>query len=431
MTPTFAPELRARGQQYPSVVVQQFVILVTRTGVALRGAANTLLWFHCIVRIWESTPDWTTGRWWLLRIGLAALWAPKVQADDWVWMLDHSIQIGQCKCLVILGIRSSELPIGRALCHDDMQLIGLEPMIDSTKHAVDKCLEKAVEQTGAPCAILSDHGSDLHGGVELFRVRHPETIELYDVKHKAACLLKAQLEHDDRWRSFASSAGSAKCAMQQTELACLVPPSQRSKARFMNLHPLVRWGHKTLHLLDDPAALQQQGISPERAENKLGWLREYGPALDEWMQCHLVISKTLDLVRTKGIHPQAGSELEKALPAQMGPAAQLRERLVAFITDQASPLRPYQRLPGTTEVLESCFGKLKSLERDQSKSGFTGMVLALGAMVSKLTVETVNAALEKVRGRDVIDWCCRNLGVSVQSQRCQLYGAGEGATETG
>jgi hypothetical protein len=32
-------------------------------------------------------------------------------------MIDHSIQIGTCKCLVILGIRLSDLPEGRALCH--------------------------------------------------------------------------------------------------------------------------------------------------------------------------------------------------------------------------------------------------------------------------------------------------------------------------
>ncbi len=44
----------------------------------------------------------STGRLWLLRIGLAALLRPKTIANDWVWLVDHSIQIGRCKCLVIL-----------------------------------------------------------------------------------------------------------------------------------------------------------------------------------------------------------------------------------------------------------------------------------------------------------------------------------------
>jgi hypothetical protein len=80
-----------------------------------------------------------------------------------------------------------------------------------------------------------------------------------------------------------------------------------------------------------------------------------------------------------------------------------------------------ERLPGTTEVLESCFGKLKGLEDGQSKSGFTGLVLSLGAIVSKRTIETIGEALERCRVRDVWDWCREKLGVSVQSLRKQAY----------
>ena len=61
---------------------------------------------------------------------------PKVIATDWVWLIDHSIQIGTCKILVILGIRLSDLPEGRPLCHQDMEPIALVPMTSSTKQTV-------------------------------------------------------------------------------------------------------------------------------------------------------------------------------------------------------------------------------------------------------------------------------------------------------
>src|SRR5260370_27155815 len=102
-----------------------------------------------------------------------------------------------------------------------MELIAVVPMISSTKDTVAVCLEDAVAQTGVPRAIVDDHGADLHGGVEIFRQGHPETVELYDIKHKAACLLKARLEGDPWWRRYASQLGQAKCALQQTELAFL------------------------------------------------------------------------------------------------------------------------------------------------------------------------------------------------------------------
>ena len=92
-----------------------FVSLVLECGASLRCAAKVFELFGSTTGQDGIDPDRSTGRLWLLRIGLAALLRPKVIADDWVWLVDHSIQIGQCKCLVILGIRLCDLPEGRPL----------------------------------------------------------------------------------------------------------------------------------------------------------------------------------------------------------------------------------------------------------------------------------------------------------------------------
>jgi hypothetical protein len=415
-------------------MVQRFVSLVIDCSASFRCAASVITIFGPAARLDETAPDRSTGRLWLMRIGLAALRRPQIVAEDWVWMIDHSIQIGQCKCLVILGIRRSELPVGRPLCHRDMQPIALEPMTSATKESVDKCLEDAVSKTGVPRAILDDHGADLHGGVKLFINRHPGTIEIYDLKHKAACLLKARLEKDQRWKRFASLAGQTKSAIQQTELVFLAPPSQRSKARFMNLHELVKWGQDTLGLMDDPWKLEGEPfqVSRERVRAKLGWLVEFREALAEWLECHKVIEAALNFVRCRGMYVGAGEDLKTTLPAVSACSAiELRTELIRFVTVESSKVRINERLPGTTEVLESSFGKLKALEDGQSKSGFTGLVLSLGALVSEWTHETIGEALEKCRVRDVWDWCREKLGRSVQSLRKEAYGQPRCATNSG
>jgi hypothetical protein len=54
---------------------------------------------------------------------------PKEQADDWVWIIDHTIQIGPLKCLVVVGARLSAGEAKRAdphrasaLAHHDLSL---------------------------------------------------------------------------------------------------------------------------------------------------------------------------------------------------------------------------------------------------------------------------------------------------------------------
>ena len=71
------------------------------------------------------------------------------------------------------------------------------------------------------------------------------------------------------------------------------------------------------------------------------------------------------------------------------------------------------------------------MEDGQSKSGFTGLVLSLGAMVSQWTTESLGEALEQCRVRDVMAWCRKMLGKSVQAQRKQAYGQLAGATKMG
>ena len=129
------------------------------------------------------------------------------------------------------------------------------------------------------------------------------------------------MEGDEHWKRFASLAAQAKFAIQQTPVACLVPPSQRSKSRFMNLGELVRWGRQTLALLDDPLRLERLPESADRVREKLGWLAEFRESLAEWSAYHDLIEGALDFVRCRGLYVGAGSDLAAALPAASEGAA--------------------------------------------------------------------------------------------------------------
>lgn len=56
---------------------------------------------------WD-VPHWTTVRDWLLRAGLGRWRARRRQAEDWVFLADHSVPIGIEKCLVVTGVRQAE-----------------------------------------------------------------------------------------------------------------------------------------------------------------------------------------------------------------------------------------------------------------------------------------------------------------------------------
>jgi hypothetical protein len=304
-----------------------------------------------------------------------------------------------------------------------LEPIELDPVTVSDKEVVSRQLEANVAKTGVPRAIIDDHGGDLAGGVELFCRAHPETIEIYDISHKAACLLKGRLERDEQWKAFAAKAGRTKCQIQQTEWAFLVPPAQRLKARYMNLGPLMTWGFKTLAIVDHPSPEVLQYGTKERLEEKLGWLREFREALRGWSEMEQVIGTSLDFVRTEGLYRGAESDLQGRLARlPLGPiGTELGDDFSKFVASQASQLREGERLPACSEVIETCFGKFKALERDQGRGGFTGLLLGLAGCAAERSPEVVHEALQTVKTREVIAWIKTKLGPTMGSKRRQAY----------
>jgi hypothetical protein len=401
----------------------QFVV----TGNAsLQSAARLMRILQLVFEDTIETPHWTTGRWWLLRLGYYMLCRPKVRGDDWVWMTDHSTQAGKERCLLILGIRLGSLPpVGQCLRLEDMEVIALIPVEKSDKQVVYQQLCAVAEKTGVPRAILHDNGGDLGGGVALFEETHPSTDGIYDMIHKAACLLKARLEKDPTWKAFSTQAAQTKFQTQQTELAFLVPPSQRRKARFMNLGDLIRWASETLAIVRELPPVVLKHVTRERLEEKLGWLRDYEEPLRAWSQMQQVIDIVNDFVRGHGHYPGSVADLRRQLkPLSLtGPAQALRTELVAFVRHESRKAKKGERLPGSTEVLESTFGKQKEIQGHQSKGGFTGLLLALPALLGTITADTVRAALKFAKTADVIQWIRDNLGQSHQSKRRLAYDA--------
>lgn len=409
-------------QQFPLGVVAGSLALVLRTGTRLQRVAAVLKmhwnWSGLDVRI----ASYYSVRLWLLRLGLYQLSRPKVRADDWMWIIDHTMQLGARKCLLIVGVRQSAWDAeDRVLSHEDVQLIDLVPVTESNGKVVYKQLQAAAAKTGVPRAITSDNGPDLHRGIALFQKKHSATAWLYDIKHKTACLLKHALEGDAAWQTFATQVHRCKQQVSLTPLAGLAPPQQRSKARYMNVDVLVAWAQKSLQLLDQPKAIRKAGLKTRKVEEKLGWLRKFAPQVRRWGEMLAVIGTAEHYVRHEGLHLKAAEELAALLPKPATPAAQrLRKELLEFVAVQGQQAREGERLLGSSEVLESIIGKFKHVAGERGQHGLTGMVLSIGALVGDVAVATVQTAMTEITTPKVWTWCRAHLGATVQSVRQRI-----------
>ena len=374
---------------------------------------------------WEG-PSAPCGRWWLLRVGLYELQRPKEHADDWIWFVDHTIQLGTIRVLLIVGVRLSAWEAkGRgALEHGDLQVILLEPVEKSNAEVVQSQLNKAAQVTGVPQAIIYDQCRELNNGGRQFQTDHPQTLCLNDIKHRLALLLEHRLKPDPRWADFTQACQQMRKKSQQTALAFLAPPATKEKARFMNLGELIGWATTMRKFLDRPAMPPGVPLDRQRLEDVFGTLRQFDAERSEWQSLVDLIDVAMHHVRQNGYYRGCDEALRRQLtPLASNEAAEsFVEQVVSFVAEQTAPLAFGKHVPGTSEVIESLIGKGKRLEGQQSKGGFTRMVLGLAAAVVHPTNDYLQQALESVRTKHVVQWARQHLGHSLQGLRQQTLG---------
>ena len=216
---------------------------------SLRGVQQT---FELFAQYWAiPTPSFSNIRRWVLRLGLYELQREREYRTDWIFILDLTIELGEAKCLVILGIPQFRWDVivrheQRGLQHQDVEVLDIEILHPSNGKEIERVLNQVSTRVGVPVQILSDHGSDLKKGVELYLSDKPKVIYTYDVTHWLALQLKVELASDERFQSFVQKCNQCRAQLQQTELAGLMPPSQRTKARYFNVDRLVDWAQQIL-----------------------------------------------------------------------------------------------------------------------------------------------------------------------------------------
>ena len=273
------------------------------------------------------------------------------------------------------------------------------------------------------------HSRETDGAVEL---REPaetlgkpgaKPIVIRDPKHFLANRLEALLTKDPEYQAFAQKLGWARSALQQTELAHFIPPGIKPKSRFMNLAPTLKWATTMLWHLEHSESQSRKGIADSRMEEKMGWLRGFAASIQTWQECQQVISVSLTFLNQQGIFQGATERLQTllaAIPASPSSRKFVAE-IVGFTREHENKLRPQERLPMSTEIIESSFSRYKHFEKQHSKNGFSSLLLTFPTLLKKTTPKEVKASFARVRIADVKTWTQTYMPNSLASKRQLVF----------
>jgi hypothetical protein len=427
-------ELVAKGHHYSVETIQIAVQQVVRCGNSYRGVEKT---FELYKELLAEAPSFSSIRKWLVRLGLYELNREKERRDDWIFIVDLTVELGTEKGLVVLGVSQQLLeqvifPSRRGLQHQDVQILAVEILRSTKGEVIEQKLTEITQKFGRPKQIIADRGSDIQRGIKLYKQNYPDVIYTYDVTHAMALFLKHELRNCEKYQSFIQQCNQCRKQLQQTELSFLAPPSQRSQCRYFNVEKLLDWAENLLNSpLDILANLVpiEPNILNSKLKDKFAWLASYQGQLRHWKQM-VQMTRTVEThIKRSGLNQEIFSLIQQHLTVEAISLEGFSQKILEYLRQETSQIQPGQTLLMTSDVLESLFGKYKQfLSRSPQKQiGQTFLSICLSTM--NLTTLVVKEALETVRFLDVEDWSAQVFGQSMLSKRRIVFFASTGDTE--
>jgi len=184
---------------------------------------------------------------------------------------------------------------------------------------------------------------------------------------------------------------------------------------------LIDWGIRLLQFFDSEKI--NDLTAADRA--KLEWIKQYQFSLPNYQYYKELCESALDLVHEKGYFLNASQEFCKRVE-YLSVAKKKDYRFINFknkikaILQKEGEKIPYgAHYLGSSEILESLFGKFKYIEDNQASSGLSSLVLSIPALVGKLDESIVQGALETISCFDIDTWIDGNMGTTFLSKRRQ------------
>jgi ribosomal protein S8E len=282
---------------------------------------------------------------------------PAPFSNGLLWMIDISIGLGSGKIVAVLALDAHhhQLESGAPTLRH-VHCIGVAVANSWTGETIATLLKRLIAQMGRPAAYLKDNGSELHKAVALLADDGLDSPCLDDISHAAAGMLKRTYQHHPAFDRLLSACGRASGKLKHTLLACLAPPTVRTKARFMNVHRLVAWADRVLQL------------SPPGGAKRGSLLATLRSALDDLPACKTLIKRfqgdagallaCQDLLKNRGLGTATVAQCEPLIDAM--PTAAIGQEFRAYLTYQlgiATTLGLAQvGVPISSDAIESLFG---------------------------------------------------------------------------
>jgi hypothetical protein len=319
--------------------------------------------------------------------------------------VDESMMIGSQKLLLALSFSETATCHG-ALTYNDVHVVDMSVRPSWNGESIGAVLASLKSKLGNPPSyVVSDNAS-----VMLKAVREQGLTNILDVGHSVALCIQHTYEKYDEFKAFTKEISSVKFREVMCQSAYLLPPKQRTIARFMNISDTVQWASNMLRAFP---------LFTEAERNIFAFLQDYIPLIEELELVIRCTNKIMKRLKRSGLSYKMVKKCFKEIAILLS-SSNSRVRAVGVELSQFLKSER-QKLPNkktvwncSSDIIESLFGRFKRIKSSNALNGVTGRIFFLPLLTRITSPEgrkslNVKECLEKVLLADLKQWKSTHL----------------------
>jgi hypothetical protein len=388
---------------------------------------NAVVSFRSVPKIMKSfefkkIPHFTSIINWSLRYGLGLLKQVSKLDQPWAAIIDHSIEFGPKKVLVVLRVNLLLLQEGAAISLNDCECIGIKIREKVNGELVALDLKAIFEKSGAPTLIIKDCDAALNKGCQLWIEQSRTPIPIIpDIGHIGGNALKAEFNNTRRFNLFVKIATLGANKLRQTLLAFAMPPKLRDKGRFQGLKVLSIWAENMLHLFQDKERVKEDE-DLKKIKKVFAGLVALKSFIISFSLTILATNQIMKILKREGFsnnNYKKSIEILNTLPKKSKTCKRLSDWLKE--TFKVYNDLGFKSIPVSSDIIESLFGKFKYTNSRSSTSEMNKSVLLIPALCGVQNHERISKAINLTTHNDLIDWELKEVGETIKKKKNKFF----------
>lgn len=384
---------KAKNHTYSILLVAFCVNIQSYGAMSLRSCVHVLFCLQMsLCPDKKRIPCHNTVRNWVCKLGVYRVEQQESHGQSWVYWLDESIHIGSEKILLILGAMEKDLKfeanadanvVSKGLPLSKTRVLFMETAQQWTGDKISEVL-KSLNEKFKLSYIVSDNGNNLKKSYKISGILH-----IPDCTHTLSNAIENIYENQELYQDFIKLTGLLRkkwCLMKYKK--AYLPPYQRTKARFSNLFPLIKWAKKMLDSFEELT---------EDLKKELKFLSDNSDWINTFWRIQQKISDISSILKKENYTVNNDIKIREILDIAETPEEKLFLSAVdIYLKELSDKIGEKQYLYCCSDVIESAFGKLKQ-KLPKNSSSLTSFIFSLASIGGHYEIDETLNALETIK----------------------------------